>query len=82
MAELQAEQRADEHAAAATLRRYLAEWRCAVREGRAALAAAAQQAATWGKINGWLAEVAARQQTQGKVWAGGHRRGGAGRSVP
>ena len=29
-----------------------------------------QQQATWGKINGWLAEVAAKQQAQAKVGEG------------
>ncbi|KAF5832910.1 hypothetical protein DUNSADRAFT_11022 [Dunaliella salina] len=42
-------------------------WRDAVAEGRASQIQAQQQAATWGKINGWLSEVAARQQAQAKV---------------
>ncbi len=52
----------------------LCRWRQAVAEGRAAQLEAQQQAATWGKIHGWLSEVEARQRAQAKVTGRAGRR--------
>jgi hypothetical protein len=68
--ELQAGLSADAHADRARARRCFVCWKQAVSEGRVAVMEIEQQQATWGKINGWLAEVAAKQQAQAKVGEG------------